>query len=170
MDPRYPTLRDTTPEQARIMGKKGGQASTPAKKYAALFKFSHKAKCKRCQVACVFKKSFLAEDPEMVCRIPEARAQAIFNGRPIFTVEVLQKVSSEALLLMMNEVEKNKSVKNLKVLIDAVNEMRKANYPVVPENLFIQNNTQININFQENREKTITHLENRVKRYLDADK
>lgn len=122
-------------KEARERGKVGGLARTPAKRFGALKAKSHKARCKNCKAQCILKKGNIEQKKTMKCPIPEARARAIFYGKPVVDEGILDKLSHTTLFKMMKIADERNDFNCMKEIHKCLLNQKEADYPKVNKNL-----------------------------------
>jgi len=142
-------------EKAQELGRKGGLAKTDSKKYSALIRQSKKAHCRHCKANCPFKKANIERAKTHASIVPEARAHAIWFNMPVMDKNVLLKLSSEALAAMRSKMN---TVRDFKILHDAVMDKMKTEYPEVKELKIESKNINVDLIASEELDKTIKRL------------
>lgn len=141
-------------KRAGEIGKIGGKSKSDKKLLAINVTSSKKAMCKNCKAVCVFKNSNIRAKATKRCTVPEARAKAMWFNKPVWSKEVIEKLTHETILSMVRDTKSAKDKRMLHAML-----MSQANweFPV---------DKSIKI---DNRKVTVNYLTDEVKEQMIKD-
>ena len=105
---------------------------------------------------CPFKTNNIANDPDIKCVVPDARARSMIYDMPVMSEEVLDKMDAETL----NKIkELSEGIDDFKTLHNSILNKKKLDYPKV-NRIEVLN---LNITLDEKEEDILRLLEKKKK-------